>query len=93
MTKIIGLTGGIGSGKSTIAQLFISKGIPVYIADKEAKEIMNSKAIIEQVKLAFGNEIIKNQVIDRTKLASIVFNDVDPSPRTFSVQLPVASDV
>ena len=41
MTKIIGLTGGIGSGKSTVAAYIASKGIPVYIADEAAKKIMN----------------------------------------------------
>ncbi len=40
MTKIIGLTGGIGSGKTTIVRLFEAEGIPVYIADDEAKKIM-----------------------------------------------------
>ena len=40
MTKVIGLTGGIGSGKTTIANHFKSKGIPVYIADDEAKKIL-----------------------------------------------------
>ena len=40
MTKIIGLTGGIGSGKTTIAKYFAEKGIPVYIADDEAKKIL-----------------------------------------------------
>ena len=42
MTKIIGLTGGIGSGKSTVANYIASKGIPVYIADEEAKKIMEN---------------------------------------------------
>lgn len=77
MTKVIGLTGGIGSGKSTIAQLFAQKGIPVYIADKEAKGIMNSKAIIKQVQLTFGDDVIINNTIDRAKLASIVFNNTE----------------
>lgn len=77
MTKIIGLTGGIGSGKSTIAKLFESKGIPVYIADKEAKKLMNSKAIVKQISNVFGNEIIYQDKIDRPKLANIVFNQPD----------------
>ena len=41
MSKIIGLTGGIGSGKSTVAKFFSELGVPVYIADSEAKKIMN----------------------------------------------------
>ena len=46
MTKIIGLTGGIGSGKSTIANYIASKGIPVYIADEEAKKLMQLPEVI-----------------------------------------------
>ena len=49
MTKIIGLTGGIGSGKTTIANHFLAVGIPVYIADDEARKIMQSPEIIEEI--------------------------------------------
>lgn len=74
MTKIIGLTGGIGSGKTTVAKMFMAHGIPVYIADEEAKKLMESETIVNQVKLKFGDRIIVNNKIDRTKLADIVFN-------------------
>jgi dephospho-CoA kinase len=47
MTKIIGLTGGIGSGKTTIANHFRSLGIPVYIADDEARKIMQTPEVID----------------------------------------------
>ncbi|MFV5693598.1 dephospho-CoA kinase [Flavobacterium sp. LT1R49] len=75
MTKIIGLTGGIGSGKTTIANYFQSFDIPVYIADDEAREIMKSAEIIEAIKKVFGNSIFINDVLNREKLAEIVFND------------------
>lgn len=75
MAKIIGLTGGIGSGKTTIANYFQSKGIPVYIADDEARKIMQSVEIIEAIKQIFGNSIFENDVLNREKLAEIVFND------------------
>ena len=55
MTKIIGLTGGIGSGKTTIARLFEAENIPVYIADIEAKKIMHFPETLEQIKSYFGN--------------------------------------
>lgn len=77
MTKIIGLTGGIGSGKTTVANMFSEQGIPVYIADEEAKKLMDLDEIIEQVKITFGNEIILNKKIDRAKLAKIVFNNAE----------------
>ncbi|MGO4773531.1 dephospho-CoA kinase [Flavobacterium sp. W22_SRS_FK3] len=75
MTKIIGLTGGIGSGKTTVANYFKEMGIPVYIADDAAKEIMKSKSIIEEIKVLFGEFLFENGVLNRARLAEIVFND------------------
>lgn len=76
MTKIIGLTGGIGSGKSTVASYIASKGIPVYIADEEAKKIMNRKMVISEVSAIFSEPILDNKnKLDRKKIASIVFNN------------------
>lgn len=73
----IGLTGGIGSGKSTIAKIFQTLGYPVYIADTRAKELMVSDPLlISEIKAAFGNDIYTNEgLIHREKLASIVFSD------------------
>jgi dephospho-CoA kinase len=75
MTKIIGLTGGIGSGKTTIANLFAEEGIPVYIADDEARKLMQSPAIIEEIRNTFGDAIFENAILNREKLSQIVFND------------------
>ena len=75
MTKIIGLTGGIGSGKTTIANYFMESGIPVYIADDEARKIMESDEIIEEIKRTFGTAIFEIGVLNREKLAQIVFSD------------------
>ena len=58
MTKIIGLTGGIGSGKSTVAKYIASKGIPVYIADEEAKKIMTQEVVIREIQQLFKENII-----------------------------------
>lgn len=75
MTKIIGLTGGIGSGKTTIANYFKSFGIPVYIADDQARKIMQSSEIIAAIKDAFGNSVFENDILNREKLAEIVFGN------------------
>jgi len=75
MTKIIGLTGGIGSGKTTIANYFRAAGIPVYIADDEARKIMESPEIIAEIKNVFGNTIFENDILNRSKLAEIVFDN------------------
>jgi dephospho-CoA kinase len=77
MTKIVGLTGGIGSGKSTIAAYLRSKGIPVYIADEAAKKLMYSPKILKKIKLAFGETIFEDELLNKEKLAQIVFNDVN----------------
>lgn len=72
----VGLTGGIGSGKSTVAQLFEVLGIPVYYADEAAKRLMNSDDQLKTaIKNAFGETAYKNDDLDRQYLASVVFND------------------
>lgn len=77
MTKIIGLTGGIGSGKTTIAGHFKSLGIPVYIADDEAKKITNQPHILNKIKSIFGSSVFENELLNRKKLGEIVFNNPD----------------
>lgn len=74
--KIIGLTGGIGSGKSTIAKMFEALGAPVYYADIEAKKLMNnSKVIKTNLIKAFGNDSFVDDELNRFFIADIVFND------------------
>ncbi|NGY37104.1 dephospho-CoA kinase [Flavobacterium sp. XN-5] len=75
MTRIIGLTGGIGSGKTTIANHFKTLGIPVYIADDEARKIMQTSVVIDAIKKTFGETLFEGEVLNRDKLAQIVFND------------------
>lgn len=74
--KIVGITGGIGSGKTTVAQMFHDLGAPVYNSDWEAKKLTNSSEII-RTKLCslFGNEIYKEGILDRKFLAEKIFND------------------
>lgn len=72
----IGLTGGIGSGKSTVAHIFESLGIPVYFADKEAKRLMGEdKKLKEQIINSFGAGAYDNHELSRPFLAAAVFND------------------
>ncbi|PZX94607.1 dephospho-CoA kinase [Flavobacterium aquariorum] len=75
MTKIIGLTGGIGSGKTTVANEFATLGIPVYIADLEAKKMMQTDSVLNQIKEEFGSTVFDKGVLLRDKLSEIVFND------------------
>ncbi len=75
MTKIIGLTGGIGSGKSTIAKYFESQGIPVYIADDASRTVTESEQIRNQIKSQFGTGVFEGMLLNRRKLAQLVFSD------------------
>ena len=73
---IIGLTGGIASGKSTVSKYLAEKGFKVYDADKIAKDISEKKSVQEEIILTFGNKILdKNGNIDRKKLKEIVFEN------------------
>ena len=74
--KRIGLTGNIGTGKTTITRIFKVMGVPVYHADIRARVLLDSDSVKHQVASLFGNQVINpmNQV-DRKALANIVFND------------------
>lgn len=89
MTKIIGLTGGIGTGKTTVANYFASKGVPVYIADEAAKEIMNAKDVVQQVQALFAeNVILENGQLNRNYIRELVFTDKDKLAQLNSIIHP-----
>jgi len=73
----LGLTGGIGSGKTTVAKIFESLGVPVYYSDYWAKELTNSNnEIVSKLKKEFGNEIYsKDNTLNKPLLSEIIFND------------------
>jgi dephospho-CoA kinase len=73
----VGITGGIGSGKTTVCRIFATLGIPVYYADERAKELMVSDAnIVSEVKKLFGAEAYNNECqLNRKLIADRVFND------------------
>jgi len=72
----VGLTGGIGSGKSTVAQIFEVLGIPVYYADASAKRLMNEDAELRSaITTIFGKQAYVNNILDRQYISSIVFSD------------------
>ena len=73
---VVGLTGGIGSGKTTVAKQFAALGIPVYIADEEAKKLMNRSKIIKRKLIElFGSEAYKNDALNRPFIAQIIFSN------------------
>jgi dephospho-CoA kinase len=72
----IGLTGGIGSGKTTVAKVFETLGIPVYYADEAGKRLLNENAELkQQIITQFGEESYNDGKLNRKHLASIVFNN------------------
>lgn len=88
---LIGLTGGIGSGKSTVANMFNKKGIPVVDADAIAREVVEpGKKAWERIVEHFGKEILlPDNNIDRKKLGSIIFNDVQQRKRLNDITHPI----
>lgn len=77
MPYIIGLTGGIGSGKSTIADLFAAQGVPIIDADVVAREVVaKGTPLLQQIVTHFGTQILlENGELDRTQLRQIVFQE------------------
>lgn len=74
--KIIGLTGGIGSGKTTVARILEEKGFPVYYSDDEAKNIVNKDSILkEKIIELLGNKAYSDGIYNRKYVAEKVFND------------------
>jgi dephospho-CoA kinase len=75
--KIVGLTGGIGSGKTTVSKVFFKLGVPVFYADDEAKKLYDDPEVISQVKNMFQPAVVVNEdgQINRAALAAIIFNN------------------
>lgn len=72
---IIGLTGGIGSGKTTIAEIFYTLKIPVFNSDQEAKKLYSLPEVKQQIIKHFGNVYTEQNQLDKKALGSIVFNN------------------
>ena len=85
----VGLTGGLGSGKTYVCHIFESLGVPVYNSDERAKWLMNNDAeLVHSLKSAFGDDIYINGELDRPKLAAKVFNDKEALAKLNSLVHP-----
>jgi len=74
--RMIGLTGGIGSGKTTVAKIFATLGIPVFNADDAAKELMQKSPLLkEKLIRQFGSEVYQDGQLNKAYLSNIVFKD------------------
>ncbi|MGJ1408770.1 dephospho-CoA kinase [Sphingobacterium thalpophilum] len=86
----IGITGGIGSGKTFICRLFQMLGVPVYNADEEAKKLMNTDSRIREKLVAqFGQAVYKDGQLDRAFLARVVFSDAQKLQILNSIVHPI----
>jgi dephospho-CoA kinase len=86
----LGVTGGIGSGKSAVCRVFSILGIPVFYTDIEAKKIMeNDKGIIRRINSIAGKDLYLNGTLDRMALAALIFNDFKLLERVNSLVHPV----
>lgn len=75
---IVGLTGGMGSGKTTVLKMFQKLGADVYVADIEAKKLMvTSESLKEKIRLAFGDRSYVNDVLNTSYLAKRVFGNTE----------------
>lgn len=93
--RVIGLTGGIGSGKTTVAKILEGMGYKIYYADLRARTLLQENAaVVNQVKAAFGNETYRaDGSPDRARIASIVFSDEEKLKMLNSIVHPaVAKD-
>lgn len=87
--KIIAITGGIASGKSTVAQMIRDKGYPVFSCDEIYKQICQSKAYKDALSVQFGNEILMvNGDIDRKKLSQLIFSNAELREKLNSIAHP-----
>ncbi|MBS1688589.1 MAG: dephospho-CoA kinase, partial [Bacteroidetes bacterium] len=72
----VGITGGIGSGKTIVCQVFHTLGIPVFYADDSARYLMdNDVTLIQDIKAIFGDQVYTDGKLDRQKVSGIVFKD------------------
>ena len=86
----IGITGGIGSGKSVVSSLLTMSGIPVYVADDESKNLTETSPVIQKkLKALFGDDIYLNGKLDRMRLASLIFADEDILKKVNDIIHPV----
>lgn len=86
---ILGLTGGIGTGKSTVANMLKGKGIPVVDTDLISREVIQYPEIIEKIKLEISNEVFDfNNKLDRKKMSEIVFENQEKLKKLNEIMHP-----
>ena len=89
----VGITGGLGGGKSMVSALLNVSGIPVYVADNESKTLADTSLVIkEKLKKLLGDDLYVNEKLDRKQLASFIFNDEDILEKVNNIIHPVVKE-
>ena len=89
---IVGLTGGIGSGKTTVAKLFFELGVPIYVSDIEAKKLMiTDSELISKIKNILGEEAYLNNKLNRSYISNKVFSNKALLEKLNSIVHPVVA--
>lgn len=89
----VGITGGIGSGKSLACKVLLTMGIPVFVADEEVKKIYDEDTEVKhQLINAFGSNIYKNNLLDRKALAAIAFNNPEMLAKLNAIAHPAVAN-
>jgi dephospho-CoA kinase len=89
----LGITGGIGSGKTSVCRVFSALGIPVFSADREAKEILeNDSGLKHGINSIAGKDLYAKGSLDRMELANMIFNDITLLARVNELVHPVVFD-
>ncbi len=90
---IVGLTGGIGSGKTTVARIFAMIGAPVYEADSASKKLIDSDRNLQgKLQAVLGADIVLDGKIDRPKMASLIFSDENLLQKTNEIIHPAVAE-
>lgn len=91
--KKIGITGGIGSGKTTVAKIFEQLGVSVFYADEESKNILHqNEKVKEQLIAVFGQDLYPNNTLDRAFLAARIFNNPEELKMVNAIVHPAVAE-
>ena len=89
----VAITGGIGTGKTTISNMFLDKGVPVFNSDEIAKEIMNTNSLLKnEIVTAFGDKVYDKNKLNKEYLSDVIFNNESLLKKTNSIVHPYVAD-
>ena len=89
----VGVTGGIGSGKSLVCEIFKIIGIPVFNADLESKKLLDTKQVIDFYYKEFGETVFSNEKLDKQKISQLIFSDKNALQKVNSFVHPLVKEL